>query len=296
MVPRASRPSSSRPPASRRVRFARSRSRGFSLVEMLLGMAVILVIATAGLTHVVRTTQHADWTQDRVFARQKAVSILAELRAFVEGEGRGRRRPGRLRRRRGVTSPRLTIAPDPTTPGALVPPGHAAVREHARTAGCGGGAAQITVRPFPGVDARDLRMCTVRVFRSGRAMPLPGEEMAEVSSVIRTVGDAYPTTQVYDVYLLALENVPGWWVNMDAIQPFVEATLTRPRVAQPRPPVPDALDHASWLRARRGVRAVHERGPRSTRRHAVDLRLPRAACPPARRPSGTTWPTRLGRG
>ena len=50
--------------------------------------------------------------------------------------------------------------------------------------------------------------------------------MAEVSSVVRTIGDAYPTTQVYDVYLLALENMPGWWVYMDPIQPFIEATFT----------------------------------------------------------------------
>ena len=44
--------------------------------------------------------------------------------------------------------------------------------------------------------------------------------------MVRTIGDAYPTTQVYDVYLLALENVPGWWVYMDAIKPFIDATLS----------------------------------------------------------------------
>ena len=91
---------------------------------------------------------------------------------------------------------------------------------------------RITVRYFPSVTTRDLRICTVRMFRMRKGDLAPGESMAEVSSVIRTIGDAFPTTQVYDVYLLALENVPGWWVYMDAIQPFLEATLTDPSVTR----------------------------------------------------------------
>ena len=30
---------------------------------------------------------------------------------------------------------------------------------------------------------------------------------------------------MYDVYLLALDNIPGWWVYMDSIKPFIDATL-----------------------------------------------------------------------
>ena len=37
---------------------------------------------------------------------------------------------------------------------------------------------------------------------------------------------AYPTTQVFDLYLIAVENIPGWWVFMDSIRPFVESTIT----------------------------------------------------------------------
>ena len=65
---------------------------------------------------------------------------------------------------------------------------------------------------------------TVRIFR--RNHDGSRARLAEMSSVIRSVGQSYPTTQVYDVYLLALENVPGWWVYMDSIRPFVESTLT----------------------------------------------------------------------
>jgi hypothetical protein len=44
--------------------------------------------------------------------------------------------------------------------------------------------------------------------------------------VINSAGSAYPTTQVFDVYLLAIENIPGWWVFMDSIKPFVESMIT----------------------------------------------------------------------
>ena len=50
--------------------------------------------------------------------------------------------------------------------------------------------------------------------------------MADLSAVINSAGSAFPTTQVYDVYLLAIENIPGWWVFMDSIKPFVESMIT----------------------------------------------------------------------
>jgi len=30
---------------------------------------------------------------------------------------------------------------------------------------------------------------------------------------------------VYDVYLIAVENVPGWWLYMDNVVPFVENAM-----------------------------------------------------------------------
>ena len=128
------------------------------------------------------------------------------------------------------------------------------------------------------------------MFRMRPGDTAPGEQMAEVSTVIRTIGDAFPTTQVYDVYLLALENVPGWWVYMDAIQPFVEATFTD---LESRNPGLEFRTH--WITKlgfgrddeyapyvnERGTAAPGRRGPTCTP----------AACPTARPRSATTWPS-----
>jgi hypothetical protein len=200
-------------------------ARGYSLIEVLVSGVLVLIAALSGVAYVTRSAQHADWARDRVFARQKAESILGEIRAYVEGgEGEVAADLDGFDDGLGVL-PSLTISPDPQTPGAFLPPEHP-VSGNIRDSGAWRWHRRITVRPFPGVEARDLRIVTVRIFRHRTGDRFPGEMMAEISTVIRTIGDAYPTTQVYDVYLLALENVPGWWVYMDAIQPFIEATLT----------------------------------------------------------------------
>ena len=201
------------------------RSRGFGVLEVMIAVAILAIAAMGGVAFILRDSQHSDWVRDRTFARQKAMAILSELRAYVEG-GEGEVAADLDGFDDGIVfEPSLTIQPDPSDPGAFLPPGNA-VSANIRDSGTWRWLRHISVRPFPGVATRDLRICTVRVFRLRPGEAEPGELMADVSSVIRTVGDAFPSTQVYDVYLVACENVPGWWVFMDAIQPFLEATLT----------------------------------------------------------------------
>jgi len=199
-------------------------SKGFSLLETLVAGIIVAVVGMAGAAYVVRSTQGADWSRDRMFARQKALSVLSELKSFVEGSANQAADELDGFDDGLAYNATLSIAPDPADTSRLVPPDHALsgnVREGADWRWY----RHITVKRFTGVLTRDLRICTVRVWRHRSGDAIPGEQMAEVSSVVRTVADSYPTTQVYDVYLLALENTPGWWVYMDAIKPFVDATL-----------------------------------------------------------------------
>ena len=78
------------------------------------------------------------------------------------------------------------------------------------------------MQKFPSLQTADVRLVNVRVFgwENGRRTLL-----AEVSSVIQTIADRFPSTQVYDVYCLAIENVPGWWVYMSNLVPFVERAI-----------------------------------------------------------------------
>jgi prepilin-type N-terminal cleavage/methylation domain-containing protein len=200
------------------------REAGFTLIEVMIAMILIAIAAMAGVAYVTRGVQQSDWVRDEVFARQKALSILSELRAFVEhSEGEAASDLDGFDDGVGY-EPSLTITPHPTIDGQFLPPDEP-VSGNISDRGTWRWTRQITVRPFPGIESRDLRICSVKMFRRRPGDPLPGERMAEASSVIRTIGEAFPPTQVYDVYLVACENVPGWWVFMDAIQPFIEATL-----------------------------------------------------------------------
>ncbi len=98
--------------------------RGFALLELLPVLAIVALVAMAAVAWVTRSTQHADWVRDRVFARQKAVSILAELRSYVEGgDGEVAADLDGFDDGLGVHAA-LTIQSDPLDPGAFVAPDH----------------------------------------------------------------------------------------------------------------------------------------------------------------------------
>ncbi len=200
------------------------RQAGLSLVDVLVGLGIAAVVALISATYTATATEHARRNQDHVFAFAKAQAILEEIRA--EAESGATDDASELDRfdDAGRWSFTLTLQTE-VVGGATVPVAADSAASGNRFEGGGWRyARQISVRPFTGIDTRDLRIVTVRVFRYDEDDP-PGAQIANLSTVVRTLSEAYPPTQVFDVYLLALENVPGWWVNLGSLKPFVEASL-----------------------------------------------------------------------
>ncbi|MCB9876643.1 MAG: hypothetical protein H6835_03485 [Planctomycetes bacterium] len=198
------------------------REAGFTFAELAMAMVVMVISAVVLINHLSVNYQTTATERDRVFAFSKAQAILAEIQTYVDN--------GSIEAAvdldvldDGITTKNaLTIQVDPDT-AATVLPDHVVSGNYQR-----GGewvwARRISVQPFSGLDNRNVRYVTVRVFkRDGN-----GNEhaMADLSAVINSASNAYPTTQVFDVYLLAVENIPGWWVFMDSIKPFVESMIT----------------------------------------------------------------------
>src|SRR5262245_8444102 len=103
---------------------AATSERGFSLVEVMVAAFLVTLAAMAGVTYVARGAQQTDWTKDKLFANQKALSILAELRGYVEGAD-GEVAADLDRFDDGATpNPTLTIASLPDDPDRLVAPDH----------------------------------------------------------------------------------------------------------------------------------------------------------------------------
>lgn len=194
---------------------------GFTLVELVFAFIILVVCAVALIDHLSVNYKTTATERDRVFAYTKAQAILSEVQSFVDrglvdaavdldvlDDGIVNKNP-------------LTIQTDGF--GALVPASHVVSGNFQRN-GQWVWSRRITVQPFVGLNNRNVRYVTVRVYKkddSGTDRP-----MADLSAVINSAGSAFPTTQVFDIYLLAIENIPGWWVFMDSIKPFVESMVT----------------------------------------------------------------------
>lgn len=197
------------------------RERGVTIIEVIFSIAIFSLVAVAAAEHIGLSWSYTEMNRDRIFAYRRAQAILTELQAVVDRGDAEVASDLDAYDDGALSRAELSIT---TIGGKLVDPAHPASLNSQTANGRWRWSRQVSVRTFPGQQTRDVRLVTVRVFRhhkDGRRT-----RAAEMSSVIRTLGKSYPTTQVYDVYLLALESVPGWWVYMDSIRPFVESTLS----------------------------------------------------------------------
>lgn len=189
------------------------RQAGMTLVEALVAMAIVGVIVISSTQLVATAMRSTRDNLNRQFATQKAISMLEELRALIQTQS-------------GATTIVLddydngtTNVPLLTTQLNVTDPAHPASGNRPR------GTAwlysrRITVQKMKGVN--DLRLVNVKVFVEEATGP---RMLAEVAGVLSTIGQNAPPTQVYDVYLIAVENVPGWWLHMQNIVPFVEGAM-----------------------------------------------------------------------
>jgi len=193
---------------------------GFTFAELTFAMLILVVGAAVLINHLSVNYSTTSTERDRVFAFSKAQAILAEIQSLVDRGGVEAAVDLDVLDDGTATRSQLTIQTDN---GNLVAADHPVSGNYQRD-GQWLWSRQITVQPFLGLNNRNVRYVTVRVFKRDK----DGNEnaMADLSAVINSAANAYPTTQVFDVYLLAVENIPGWWVFMDSIKPFVESMIT----------------------------------------------------------------------
>lgn len=197
------------------------REAGFTFAELAFALVILVLSATVLINHLMINYLTTNNERDRVFAYTKAQAILSEIQAFVDRGQVDAAVDLDVLDDGIVNRPTLSIQTDSSS--VLVLPDHVLSGNYQRS-GEWIWSRRISVQPFAGLDNRNVRYVTVRVFRRDRnGVEQP---MADLSAVINSAGNAWPTTQVFDVYLLAIENIPGWWVYMDSIKPFVESMIT----------------------------------------------------------------------
>jgi hypothetical protein len=188
-----------------------------TLVEVLVGIGILAVLIFASLSLTTSALQMTRLNLDRQFATEKAISILEELKSVAQNSSASNGSIVVLDQYDdGVnTRDELTIQTgaqpgDPISGNMMGPHGWLYQR-------------RVSVIRIGGQSSAGVRLVRVAVFRDDvSGMHL----LAEVSSVIRTLATVMPQSQVYDVYAIAVENVPGWWVYTSSLVPFVQNAIS----------------------------------------------------------------------
>ena len=210
----------------------RDKQRGMTLAELMLAVAILATLIFATMNVTTAITRSTKTNMDRQFATQKAISMLEELKALVQVN----------------TGTSITVIDDYNDAGAfrnrLTTLGDANANPGDALSGnvpYGSGwlySRQISVRTMTDpvqtdllISSNDVRMVRVRVYRN-----LPNGEkqlLSEVASIVRTLAASFSPSQVYDIYCVAIENVPGWWVNMSTLITFAQNAVGDLQVRHP---------------------------------------------------------------
>jgi hypothetical protein len=197
-----------------------------TLMEVLWALAIIGVMIITSATVTTQAHMMTRTNTDKEFTTQKAISILEEMKALVQSDASATDITNLDKFDDSITrNPVLTIQGTQLPPGSPKTP---TLPDDPISGNTYLGNNKwlyerlISVKLVPG-QANDVRLVNVKMFKNTEngALLL----VAEVSSVIRTIVTSMPPSQVYDVYAIAVENVPGWWVFLSNVVPFVKNSI-----------------------------------------------------------------------
>jgi type II secretory pathway pseudopilin PulG len=192
-----------------------------SLIEVLAGLAIVTVMVLGTATVMSNAHHLTKMNSSKQFATEKAISMIEELKSLVQTNtgstivdldayDDGIANKTVLTTEGQLDSP-PTVKPDDTISGNTLFAAPDTWTYERR----------INVTKLKG-QSNDVRLVNVKIFENTKGGQIL---LAEVSSVIRTLVSDMPPTQVYDVYCLAIENVPGWWVYMSNLVPTVRNAI-----------------------------------------------------------------------
>lgn len=192
------------------------RAHGTTIVELVIAVSIVGIALLVLLQQLSLSYRDTEINENRMFAWQKAMGILAELQAGIE-RGSIRDAQDLHDLDDGATrNPVLTTLRDEA--GLVLPPDHPMSGNLLR----GGdwlwrraiGIEEVPMQPR-------MRVGHVRVWHSQPAGTV--ELMASVSGILNVVPPASPAVHEFDVYVLACGEVPSAWRDIATLRTTLEA-------------------------------------------------------------------------
>lgn len=195
--------------------------RGFTIAEVLISAALMATVLVGMALFQTATLKVNGKEKDRAFAIQKSIQIMEEILAYQVTSGtKGTENIDTLAQGDADYSFKLTIDPRVTDPKASLS-GNRELDSGFRFV------RQIRVEPI--ANEKGARRVTVAVWHgdgSSTAAPKDANQpLSLVTNVVKAQAIKTQPTQAYDMYLIDIENVIGWWADPNKLRPTLTNTI-----------------------------------------------------------------------
>ena len=241
--------------------------RGQSVVEAVMAVAILGIAPQATALLVQALARQNTANRDRIFATEKALQMLEELRSLVLANNAtlttldtysdgycNTCSPAHPYYKWTLTT-KFDVTNNTTTAQA-VPDWQSAADPHSGNPQRPNGYAFVRyVDVISTTKDADVRMIYVRVYAAAKnagdvtsaytAMPQAptGPPLAEVYGEVHSQGTVVTPDQVLDVYFIALENVPGWWSRTSNLIPLMQSSVVSLQAMNP-----GLIIRSHWIR------------------------------------------------
>lgn len=234
--------------------------RGQSAIEVLIA-ATVLAIAAQAVTLLIRlSAKQSVMNRDKAFATEKAIQMMEEIRNQVSSNavevavldnqyaddyypGTGRipkykftlTTNAAVRQPPGVSPPSdAETGEDPLSANPIRANGYAFVRHiDIRANTLDANVRQVWVRVYEAAPNSGTASDSSAYPPAAMAKDPAKPPLAEVFGMVHSLGAANRPSQVMDLYLIALENVPGWWSRTSNLIPLMQSSLVSLQARNP---------------------------------------------------------------
>jgi len=201
-------------------------SQGYTFVELLIAVAILGVMVSGVILARSFMAKQTVSAGDQAYATQKAIQMFEELKGLVNGQEK--QGVAVLDNYTDGTSYNTVLTTDKTVDTSPPSSGNAgdALSGNKLTNGHWRYLRQVQINRM--ANDPNVREVVIKVwlYATDSSPKTPGKLLATEAGLLRTISNVFSPTQVFDVYILALSNVLGWFTKVPSMQSTFSTVLS----------------------------------------------------------------------